>query len=217
MEYRPLNSQLPEIRLLNLGGVGADSTTIRGTVEHVIFNHLPRYDALSYCWGAQAESRIIYLDSRPVPVRRNLYDALFHIRSRGHERLWVDAICINQADVEERNQQVYLMKSIFQRARTVIAWIGLGDELRQQTGLMEKLSKIDGSTLRTLPSLRTSLITTRVLDARMVCTRNLPRAEACGAMRSSAADLVQTTSRKQRNFAQGRLVKRRALCVPKFG
>lgn len=38
--------------------------------------------------------------------------------------LWVDAICINQQDLEERSAQVQLMKKIYQQAEGVIAWIG---------------------------------------------------------------------------------------------
>jgi hypothetical protein len=39
--------------------------------------------------------------------------------------LWIDAICINQKDVEERNLQVFRMKSIFRQADEVVAWLGV--------------------------------------------------------------------------------------------
>jgi hypothetical protein len=39
--------------------------------------------------------------------------------------MWIDAICINQADTEERNWQVSLMSSIYTRAIRVIAWLGI--------------------------------------------------------------------------------------------
>ncbi|EXJ68478.1 uncharacterized protein A1O5_08271, partial [Cladophialophora psammophila CBS 110553] len=41
--------------------------------------------------------------------------------------LWVDAICTNQDDVPEKNNQVQPMKDIYEQASKVIAWLGLGD------------------------------------------------------------------------------------------
>lgn len=38
--------------------------------------------------------------------------------------IWVDAICINQADIEERNHQVHIMRRIYLKAASVIVWLG---------------------------------------------------------------------------------------------
>jgi hypothetical protein len=60
-----------------------------------------------------------------VNIRENLWSALVNLRHAREERvLWIDAICINQADVEERNRQVQLMAYIYSRATTVIVWLG---------------------------------------------------------------------------------------------
>ncbi len=44
------------------------------------------------------------------------------------ELLWIDAICINQEDTEERNAQVLRMASIYQSARRVVVWLGPADK-----------------------------------------------------------------------------------------
>ena len=37
---------------------------------------------------------------------------------------WIDAICINQADIEEKNDQVPMMRDIYMIAKRVVAWLG---------------------------------------------------------------------------------------------
>jgi len=42
--------------------------------------------------------------------------------------LWIDAICIDQANLDERSQQVGLMHEIYTKASSVIAWLGPENE-----------------------------------------------------------------------------------------
>lgn len=86
------------------------------------------YEALSYAWGDRADLREISCNGVPMEVTRNLFDALVAIRLQTASRtLWVDAICINQEDLEERNHQVALMASIYRQAARVLIWLGHGD------------------------------------------------------------------------------------------
>ncbi|KAF2829589.1 hypothetical protein CC86DRAFT_286937 [Ophiobolus disseminans] len=58
-------------------------------------------------------------------IGHNLQLALLHLRSPTHPlSMWVDAICINQADEPERNHQVSMMAFIYIRATKVVAWLG---------------------------------------------------------------------------------------------
>lgn len=41
--------------------------------------------------------------------------------------IWVDSICINQADLDERNTQVRMMSKIYSNCTSVIVWLGLDD------------------------------------------------------------------------------------------
>ncbi|KAF5564862.1 heterokaryon incompatibility 6 OR allele [Fusarium napiforme] len=85
-----------------------------------------KYHALSYEWGkASKDDPVITVNDRKVQIRRNLYDALRSIRnSMGNQRLWIDAICINQSNVEEKSTQVAIMGNTFARATNVISWLG---------------------------------------------------------------------------------------------
>ncbi|RDH27108.1 heterokaryon incompatibility protein-domain-containing protein [Aspergillus welwitschiae] len=88
------------------------------------------YEALSYVWRSDGESsdiksQSIILNDCTFPVTKNLYAALFHLRDYQLGRtLWVDAICINQHDGEEKNQQIPLMRTIYAQANCVIVWLG---------------------------------------------------------------------------------------------
>lgn len=105
-------------------------------------NH-PTYSALSYTWGSPSPKATaqginadkccsITVDGQPFMVTRNLADFLricrISNRDLTKEPLWIDAVCINQADMGEKTQQVRLMKQIYSQATSVFVW--LGDELR---------------------------------------------------------------------------------------
>jgi hypothetical protein len=63
------------------------------------------------------------------PVTQNLLAALHHLRRRDSDRvLWIDALCIDQANVEEKEQQVVRMDRIYQTARNVCVWLGPGTD-----------------------------------------------------------------------------------------
>jgi Heterokaryon incompatibility protein (HET) len=95
----------------------------------------PRYEALSYTWGdadvcefAQIEVEDTQAIGEPCPrlgIRPNLASALRYLRYLDNTRvLWIDALCINQEDIEERNEQVKRMTNIYTLAHRVIAWLG---------------------------------------------------------------------------------------------
>lgn len=83
------------------------------------------YEALSYAWGGSDKSLSIFVDGHELPVTANLHAALSHLRNRSLDRaMWVDAVCINQADSEERGHQVQSMAKIYANASRVIVWLG---------------------------------------------------------------------------------------------
>lgn len=96
------------------------------------------YEALSYVWGDATITRQILLsDEGPsvsfstphlFNVTVNLYDALRHLRLPERPRiLWVDALCINQGDISERNDQVAMMSKIYRQSHRVVVWLGRSD------------------------------------------------------------------------------------------
>jgi hypothetical protein len=90
----------------------------------------PNYEALSYTWGTKANSEIAYIESEDTEsltfqIQENLASALRHLRYENKPRtLFVDAICINQEDIPERNNQVTRMADIYTLAHRVVVWWG---------------------------------------------------------------------------------------------
>jgi len=83
------------------------------------------YRCLSYAWGSPDRDEAILVDGHNFPVTTNLLNALQRIRnSKRPVKYWIDQICINQDDIEERQQQVDVMKHIFRSARKIHIWLG---------------------------------------------------------------------------------------------
>ena len=83
------------------------------------------YAALSYAWGGREKPYDIMVNGGRMAVTKNLYLALRHLRYERQDRvLWIDAICIDQANDEERGHQVRQMASIYGIAERVIIWLG---------------------------------------------------------------------------------------------
>ncbi|KAM0354955.1 hypothetical protein ACHAPU_000796 [Fusarium lateritium] len=131
----PLDPSKPEIRLLELI---EDGQTVKCKLHTVIFNKELRFAALSYVWGDAADAANIEIHGVQVPVSRTLADALKHARKnwayeypdrdQSEFRIWIDAVCINQADKTERSEQVKLMRDIYSSADLVLGWLGAKDD-----------------------------------------------------------------------------------------
>jgi hypothetical protein len=84
-----------------------------------------RYEALSYVWGDPSFKSPISMDKHYLKLRENPYSALMRLRYPNRARiLWVDAICINQNDVKQQEQQIPFMAEIYGQAVNVVAWLG---------------------------------------------------------------------------------------------
>ncbi|RMX73554.1 hypothetical protein D0869_13485 [Hortaea werneckii] len=99
----------------------------------------PRYHAISYTWGSSTNTNdVVLINDRRVKVRANCYDVLRQARSFGQEGFyWVDALCINQEDIQEKSAQVAMMGEIFERAEGVLACVG--PRANESEILMQKL------------------------------------------------------------------------------
>jgi hypothetical protein len=122
--YLELDPTKDEFRLFTLKP-GAAGCIIEGILEHCPLQTSPSYHGLSYVWGDAKDTQTILVDGHSLSVTSNLHDALQHIRDTNQSiTLWIDAICINQSDKNELSQQVQMMKAIFSKADSVVAWIG---------------------------------------------------------------------------------------------
>jgi Heterokaryon incompatibility protein (HET) len=128
--YSPLDTTITSsFRIVTLLP-GKRTSPLSCTLSHENWRDRPHsYEAISYFWGNRLHTKAIHIDGKPVQITVNLESALQHFRhEEGGEprRLWVDAICINQADSQERSQQVRQMFQIYNRATQVNVWLGDG-------------------------------------------------------------------------------------------
>lgn len=137
-----------EIRLVRvppyLEEVSSTTPSPTFTIHTFPLENVPPYIALSYTWGdpllpamtpvgtnatppqqQHQQQRVITLDGKPFPVTVNLLEAFTRIAAaRPGAHVWIDGICINQSDPEERASQVGLMNTIYSLAEETIVWLG---------------------------------------------------------------------------------------------
>jgi len=118
-----------EFRLIELSP-SAESESIKCDLRSYSMNmDYPAYVALSYAWGRKERFDDIDLNGSRFPVGKNLWQFLHHMRLRDKRiTLWIDAICINQSNVKERNHQVQMMRQIYSNAQSVSVWLGEADD-----------------------------------------------------------------------------------------
>ena len=123
--YRALEQDVDCTRFVKIEPTENDQDPIVCALVHFAFGDRPKFEALSYMWGDEHTKESIILDGIEFAVKKNLRDALGHLRKRARETLfWIDALCINQLDTEERNNQLRMMGQIYFRATTVVIWLG---------------------------------------------------------------------------------------------
>lgn len=130
-KYKPLSSP-DSTRVLVLLPAQKTADELRCDMDEVclsdIVDEKHGYTALSYVWGAHEASHIIWFGTLLLRIRPNLDSALRNLRRRDRSiRLWVDAVCINQNDLLERNHQVQQMRDIFSAALETIIYLGPQD------------------------------------------------------------------------------------------
>ncbi|KAK5715791.1 hypothetical protein LTR17_016622 [Elasticomyces elasticus] len=149
--YQPLDASKQEIRVLHLLPARRLDAPIYIQLKTVSLQDNPYYEALSYTWGNASDTSHIWvldpqsaipgivsnliswvapvtrapLNSIKTPVTRSLHGALRRLRLAHRTRVvWADAICINQADIAEKNVQVSMMGDIYKEADCVNIWLG---------------------------------------------------------------------------------------------
>lgn len=129
--FKSLHLGRDEIRIFLLEPAASYSADLRGTFKHVALDDVQRkgysFAALSYVWGDRLRNSPIHCGSATHFVTTNGDSALRYLRKpKERVALWVDAICINQDDMMERNHQVKLMGRVYGLASSVVIWLGQG-------------------------------------------------------------------------------------------
>ncbi|KAE9362593.1 HET-domain-containing protein [Stipitochalara longipes BDJ] len=124
--HAPLNSHRHQLRFLILHR-GQEDEPIYCSLNSCLISKQEPYEALSYVWGDATITTPIYIGPlhKTFHVTTNLACALSHLRFQDKDRtLWVDALCINQGDDSEKSHQVRMMRTIYENAECVLAWLG---------------------------------------------------------------------------------------------
>jgi len=147
--YKPLRTEEPEIRLLEIVP-DEDRTKLCFHLHHVLLKEAPNFWALSYAWGKSGDTWPIFVNGSLVWINENLRRILrdrLHVlnffrrkpRSRREFEcpyVWVDAICINQLDLEERSKQVLLMGKIYHKAMVAVCLDGGETEISRTAAVV---------------------------------------------------------------------------------
>ena len=114
----------------------------------------PPYRALSYTWGPpeendtgniESEITFVVLNGERHYVACNLFQAILQLReSYPDSYVWIDALCINQEDLEERRMQVAIMDKIYRNADETLVWLGqVNDSTERIFALVRQVASLD--------------------------------------------------------------------------
>lgn len=161
--FEPFQNARHEIRVLTIQPGSVDEP-LHCSLQTARLDSLPAYEALSYTWGDNATKELITMNGNSFVAFGNAHDALLELRDPVSPRtIWIDAICINQEDIEEKQHQILLMKNVYERASQVVIWLSkprsdadlavkLFDELCEQhdagTHTFQSMQAIHSSNMR---------------------------------------------------------------------
>ncbi|KAM0519364.1 hypothetical protein ACHAPE_003535 [Trichoderma viride] len=124
--YTPLRRDTLEIRLVRILSAGESTCNISLELRHAFIDEIS-FAALSYVWGDVKNPIEVSINGSSCMIGHNLFTALRQLFDNGHHGwLWIDALCIQQSDQEEKTDQVKQMRTIFRHAERLFSWLGLG-------------------------------------------------------------------------------------------
>jgi hypothetical protein len=142
--YQPLDKDIKEIRLLRIHPSSDENSKLECSLSKAHLREGIQFTALSYVWGDPAVTEPITVNGKQMSVTTNLASALHHIRATGvrsiMNRIWIDAICIDQTNILEKSHQVRLMGTLYQMATMVLSW--LGPEADGSTAILQLIHRL---------------------------------------------------------------------------
>lgn len=133
-EYEPLDRERKQIRLLTLQpGSGDDKLFCTLATAYLDTPTSPYFETVSYVCGDSTVKATIMLHDSEVQIPTTSEAALRRMRRKNRLRtLWIDALCINQFDIEERGHQVGMMYEIYTQTSHNCIYLGLNDRNMQR-------------------------------------------------------------------------------------
>ncbi|KAK3626749.1 hypothetical protein LTR56_015845 [Elasticomyces elasticus] len=134
--HRPALTHSDSIRLIVVEPSSSINAPVHLSFAVTTLANPSAYYGFSYAWGPTLTdgshlTDTVYLDTLPLRVTAHLHGAFKNIRRHAHRvcstdllTLWIDTLCIDQQNVDERNSQVAMMGRIYAQACAVILWVG---------------------------------------------------------------------------------------------
>ncbi|KAG8161239.1 hypothetical protein KVR01_009503 [Diaporthe batatas] len=127
----PLSLDSGHFRIICLTASNHTSSPIHINLEQYSLDDCPEYETISYLWGGEegdstlCEPVYVGIFWDIVLVTKNCSAVLHYLRPpRGCRFIWLDAICINQADETEKPAQISNMSEIYRNCQRVVAYFG---------------------------------------------------------------------------------------------
>lgn len=125
--YTQLNVSCKEIRTLTVHP-GDDEGPVQTSLQHISLLNPTDYETISYVWGDATQRASLLVDGKVLEVHATAEKAIRRVRqASSHRVIWIDGVCINQADLDERNQQVAIMGDVYSSTKRNIVWLGDSD------------------------------------------------------------------------------------------
>lgn len=125
--YQPL-TEPGWIRLLHILPAETTGARLEGTLQQVQLSEHERYETLSYTWGQEEAHDSIFVEGKRIAITPNCSNAVRNLRRESSPRtFWIDAVCINQADKQEKGMQVRMMGDIYSKSDRTVVYLGAGD------------------------------------------------------------------------------------------
>ena len=140
--HHPLDHSTQSIRLVEiLPKHLSSSSLVQCVMRPAMIN--AKYVCLSYRWGAPSPCQQVLINNKPFKVRQNLFDflSMTYENQSSSQFYWIDALCIDQSNMAERNYQVVQMGEIYARAVCVHIWLGSNQALLPFLRILQKVEE----------------------------------------------------------------------------
>ncbi|ROV98086.1 hypothetical protein VMCG_06966 [Cytospora schulzeri] len=125
--HNPLLDNATHIRLLEVVDINhSEEINVKCKLTAWPVDSAPSYHAISYTWGDPDLTTTIIVNDQQMKVRQNCEYVLkqAHWHGGSSRYYWIDAICIDQGNLEEKGSQVVMMGGIYRKAAHVLACVG---------------------------------------------------------------------------------------------
>jgi Heterokaryon incompatibility protein (HET) len=123
LKYEAIDKSTDQIRLLVLQPKTRFGL-VKCNLESRSLDSAGSFEAISYRWSDNGQPMAILVGRQRKIVSNTVYLLLRSLQSDSKRVLWLDSICINQDDKEEKEWQIPLMRKVYSLATRVIGWVG---------------------------------------------------------------------------------------------